>query len=147
MPYILLAIGLFFAGVALYRFFLRASAREVKAAFLAAAAIGIAVAALALTVTGRLPVALAVLTALWPVAISFMRNRPVSARNAGKEDALPLTRREAYEVLGLPDGADEEEIRAAHLRLMKKVHPDQSGSDWLAKKINAARDLLLGNGI
>jgi hypothetical protein len=55
-----------------------------------------------------------------------------------------LTRAEALAVLGLEDGASEAEIRAAHRRLMQSAHPDRGGSDWLASRVNAARDLLLG---
>lgn len=50
---------------------------------------------------------------------------------------------EAYKVLGIAEGASRDEIVSAHIRLMKKFHPDQQGSEWLAKKINAAKDLLL----
>lgn len=55
-----------------------------------------------------------------------------------------MTRAEALEVLGLADGADEATIRAAHRRLMRAAHPDQGGSDWLASRLNEARDVLLG---
>jgi hypothetical protein len=55
-----------------------------------------------------------------------------------------MTREEALDILGLNEGADEDAIRAAHRRLMKTAHPDQGGSAWLAARINAARDLLLG---
>jgi DnaJ homolog subfamily C member 19 len=55
-----------------------------------------------------------------------------------------MTRQEAYEVLGLKSGADAEAIHAAHRRLMRTAHPDAGGSDWLASRVNQARDVLLG---
>jgi hypothetical protein len=54
-----------------------------------------------------------------------------------------VTVEEAYAILGLAPGADEEAIKAAHHRLMKQLHPDHGGSDYLATKINRARDVLL----
>jgi hypothetical protein len=50
---------------------------------------------------------------------------------------------EAFSVLGLKSGASEDDIKSAHKRLMKEFHPDKGGSDYLAAKINAAKDVLL----
>jgi len=54
-----------------------------------------------------------------------------------------VTVEEAYAILGLAHGADAEAIKAAHHRLMKQLHPDHGGTDYLATKINRARDVLL----
>jgi hypothetical protein len=61
------------------------------------------------------------------------------ARSAGGD----MTVEEAYAILGLAPGADAEAIKEAHRRLMVKLHPDHGGSDYLATKINRARDVLL----
>ncbi len=54
-----------------------------------------------------------------------------------------MTRQEAYQILGLEPDASQEEIHQAWRRLIKGVHPDSGGSAFLARKINAARDMLL----
>lgn len=54
-----------------------------------------------------------------------------------------MSRGEALEVLGLEPAADEAEIRAAHKRLLRLVHPDRGGSAYLTRRVYQARDTLL----
>jgi len=67
-----------------------------------------------------------------------------AAGAGGTPGTSAMSEEEAYQVLGLAPGASAAEIRAAHRRLMKLVHPDQGGSTFLAAKINQAKDKLLG---
>jgi DnaJ-domain-containing protein 1 len=66
-------------------------------------------------------------------------------RRGGAPTAQRMTREDAFAVLGLEPNAEAEQIRAAHRRLMQKLHPDRGGSDYLAAQINAAKTLLLGD--
>ena len=51
---------------------------------------------------------------------------------------------EAASVLGVPETANAEDVKAAHRKLTGQPHPDKGGTDYFAAKINDARDVLLG---
>ena len=72
------------------------------------------------------------------IAKVFLRNR---SQYSKKET---MTKKEALEILGLDEGASREDIIKNHQKLIKKNHPDIGGSDWITKKLNKARDILLG---
>ena len=50
---------------------------------------------------------------------------------------------EARQILGVSENASDQEIEQAFRNEMKRAHPDQGGSDWMAAKVNQARDVLL----
>ena len=62
----------------------------------------------------------------------------------GTVESGNMTRKEALAILGLEEQATREDIVAAHRKLMQKIHPDRGGNDYLAAKINQAKDLLTG---
>ena len=65
------------------------------------------------------------------------------SRSSARQGASSMTLEEAYAYLGLKAGAKRDEIQSAHRNLMKKFHPDQGGTDYMAAKLNEAKDVLL----
>ena len=98
--------------------------------------IAVAVAAVIPVFKGLLAIALRVLPFLnlRKTASAAQKNPPQTAN---------LTEQEAWQVLGLEPGASRDEIVAAHKRLIQKLHPDRGGNDYLAARINQAKELLL----
>ncbi|MFT5175398.1 MAG: hypothetical protein ACI8W7_003588 [Gammaproteobacteria bacterium] len=64
-------------------------------------------------------------------------------READRRPTSTMSQHEARKVLGVDESATTAEIVATHRRLMQKIHPDRGGSDYLASKINQAKDRLL----
>ncbi|HET8850205.1 MAG TPA: DnaJ domain-containing protein [Marinobacter sp.] len=118
-----------------------------------------------MVLTGRVHVLTAAVAALIPLLRkipALLRLVPMARRMAGEEpgeqgtggssgprQAPPgrtgssMSRQEACDLLGLRPDCTREEVVAAHRRLMLKVHPDRGGSDYLAAKLNEARDVLI----
>ncbi len=78
---------------------------------------------------------------------SGRREHAQSDAGAGSGFAPPrdakMTEEEAYQLLGVQPGASAQDITRAHRTLMKKLHPDQGGTTYLAARVNEAKDVLL----
>ncbi len=133
----------------LVRGFLQAPPSALAKALRIAGAIALGVVAAGLFATERIGGAVFVASMAWGL-FTGGRVWPGGWPHYGgsHETATPsgakMTRTEALKVLGLEEGATDDEIRAAHRRLILQNHPDKGGSDYLASKINEAKDVLLG---
>ena len=112
-----------------------------------------------LTVTGRLHFIAAIVAGILPFAkklLPMIRYIPLLRRlyrkrkqgqdgqqQTGAKAGASLSLEEAYQVLGLEQGASRDEVIEAHRKLMQKLHPDRGGNDYLAASLNQAKDLLL----
>ena len=108
-------------------------------------AAGCVLLAVGLALTGRIAFALLAAGAAWALYTGGRIPWPwtgMAARTQTRSSAM--SRAEALKVLGLDEGAMEDDIRAAHRRLILQNHPDKGGSSYLAAKINEARRVLLG---
>lgn len=65
-------------------------------------------------------------------------------QHAAPDNSSGLSRTEALAVLGLGEEASDEDVVQAHRKLMQKLHPDRGGNNYLAAKVNQAKDFLLG---
>jgi len=109
-------------------------------------AIGILVALMA---TGKISAVAAALGTLLILAARLLQvwilylNVKGKGRPSSPSRGAKMTKEEAYQVLGLKPNASQEEIRKAYKDLMTKLHPDHGGNDYLAARLNEAKDILL----
>jgi hypothetical protein len=103
---------------------------------------------IAVAITAALP-AFKILFSLLLRALPFLqvwlKKRHAQSGHPAPPSNSQLTEEEAWQLLGLQPGASREDIIQSHKRLIQKLHPDRGGNDYLAAKLNAARDLLLGH--
>lgn len=121
--------------------FSRASVADIRALLAWVAALGGLSLATLLLLTGRGAAAISGAVLLGPLAWNWWqagKSRP------GAAPGPRMSRAEALQVLGLADPVSESDVRAAWVRLMRAAHPDSGGTDWLASRVNQAKDVLLG---
>lgn len=156
MPRLILILAIAFVVYVLYR---RAQATppEQRRAEYIKLGLGVAVlVVIGLTVTGRMHWVGAAITGLlvaarqllptlvklFPMLASLRNKSAADGTVVPPREGPNMSTKEALAVLGLEKGATEEEIVAAHRAMMQKNHPDRGGSDYLAAKINQAKDKL-----
>ncbi|MEE2695076.1 MAG: DnaJ domain-containing protein [Pseudomonadota bacterium] len=80
----------------------------------------------------------------WRFLINFISKIFLYNRYKKTSFSKTINKSEALEILGLNKQASKDEILKRYQELMKKNHPDIGGSEWITKKLNQARETLLG---
>ena len=156
MPRLILILAIGFVLYILFRRAQGASPEQRRAEYIKLALGVVVLVVVVLTVTGRMHWVGAAITGLLVAArqllptlvrlfpmLASLRSKAAPEGNATVHAKGPnMSPAEALAVLGLEEGATEEEIVAAHRSMMQKNHPDRGGSDYLAAKINQAKDTL-----
>jgi hypothetical protein len=139
----------------LVRSYARTNPRILTKSWRFAAGMVFALLTVVMALTGRAPFAFVTAGAAWILLFgagtpwartTYRANGRGQDRNRSRsvpERTNAMSRSEALKVLGLNEGATVAEIRAAHRRLIQQIHPDKGGTDYLAAKINQAKDVLL----
>ncbi len=99
-----------------------------------------------LILSGRLVnvvVGLIALIPLLPALKKFFMGEEKSKTPPSFSNLSSMTREQARSILNTDENATEKEIKAAHRRIIQKIHPDQGGSDYLAAQVNRAKEVLL----
>ncbi len=105
--------------------------------------------AIGLTMT-RFPQIVSVIPAIflilyrWRFLINLVAKLFLTSNSKTSYYSKNINRKEALEILGLSNAASKEEILKRYQELMKINHPDKGGSEWITKKLNQARETLLG---
>lgn len=151
MPVILLLIGLIIAIIGFVYLANYATAHQLRMVLRVIGAAVLAIAITILALTGRIWLAAIIVAVLLPFVIAHYTGKSLQGRQNTNTSAPPgthsaeLTRKQALEILGLGEDADDEAIKRAYRYLINRAHPDHGGTAWMAERLNAARARLLGN--
>jgi hypothetical protein len=155
MPALLAGVVLLGLLLILARGYTTSNPKNLAKGFRLSCGILLTLATVALIMMRELPMALLAAGGAWYLLLGspppWHRTAPGAGASgtgqSGRRSTPPTTtmsRSEALKVLGLEEGASEADIRGAHRRLIQQTHPDKGGTNYLAAKINEAKDVLLG---